>query len=42
MRNEVTGAYQRGLRSVMVAASRYQRYRASVIRAISISVNARV
>jgi hypothetical protein len=42
LRNEVRGADERGLRSMIVAASRYQRYRASVIRTTPISVNARV
>jgi len=40
--NQVRGAGERGLRSVIVAASRNQRNGASVIRAIPVSVNARV
>ena len=40
--NEVRGADERGLRSVIVAASRNQCNRASVIRAISVSVNPRM
>jgi hypothetical protein len=41
-RNEVRRADKRGLRSVIIAASRNQYNRASVIRAIPISVDARV
>jgi hypothetical protein len=42
LRNEVRGADERGRCSVIVAASRNQCNRASVTRAISISVDARV